>query len=117
MTSYGKRIHQKHVEMLLAKLALYGVNPFSKDAPKALTTGVEIKSDVVRDMENAASTGNTKYELFIKERLAGTEKGFFDPIKRIKLQTGLVKVKKVPKAISILKEDFPHTRPFPGDWH
>ena len=105
VTLYGKNIHHQHVKMLKEQLARYGVNPFSNGLPKFLPTGEEIENTVVRDMLNAAAIGNTHYEAFVKERLSGHEKFFFEPIKRIKLNTGLVRAIKTPKAISILKED------------
>ncbi len=105
MTPYGKKIHHQHVKMLQKQLSLYGVNPFSNGSQKFLTTGEEINKTVVSDMLNAAVIGDTHYKAFVKERLSGQEKGFFEPIKRIKLKTGLVKAKKTPKAISVLRED------------
>ena len=42
---------------------------------------------------------------FVDERLIKGTKSFFAPIKKVKLNTGIIRVKKPIKAISVLKED------------
>ena len=56
-------------------------------------------------MLNAKELGSTLYNKFVQERLIDGSKGFFDSILRTKLNTGIEKAKKLPKAVEILKED------------
>ena len=83
----------------------YGVDPFSCDPPKCFSTGIEIDHLVVTDMLKASETGNEAFLTFVSERLVTGSKSFFAPIKRLKLNTGIVAKKKTIKAISVLKED------------
>ena len=83
----------------------YGVNPFSSDHPKCFSTGTEIDPAVVKDMLNATEIGNEAFSTFVSERLIEETKSFFAPIKRIKLNTGILAKKKTIKAASVLKED------------
>ena len=101
----GKQNHVNHVDSLKNQLAKYGVDPFDKCPPKCLSTGVQIDEIVVRDMLNAPSIGNELFKTFVEERLQRSGKGFFDPIKRVKLRNGIEKKKVIPKAVTLLKED------------
>ncbi len=56
-------------------------------------------------MLHADVTGNEKFTEFANERLVDGTKSFFDPIKKSKLNTGIEKRKKQPRAMSLLKED------------
>ena len=67
--------------------------------------GEEIDLAVVYDMLHADAKRNEKYLQFSSERLVNGTKGFFDPIKKLKLKTGIEKRKKTPRAMSLLKED------------
>ncbi len=87
------------------KLHSYHVNPFEDGHARTITTGVEIDSNVVNGLIEAADIGNKRYTEFVKERLVSGNQSIFDAIKKQKLLTGMEKKKKVAKAISILKED------------
>ena len=104
-TNSGKKLHAEHVSNLKKTLRGYGVNPFSSDHPKCLSTGTEIDPAVVKDMLNASEIGNEAFSTFVSERLVEETKSFFAPIKRIKLNTGILAKKKTIKAASVLKED------------
>eukprot|EP00795_Rhopilema_esculentum_P014823 gene14823-5939_t len=62
----------------------YGVNQFSSDHPKCLSTGTEIDPAVVKNMLSASEIGNEAFSTFVSERLIEGSKSFFAPIKRIK---------------------------------
>ncbi|MAG85790.1 MAG: hypothetical protein CMB97_00015 [Flavobacteriaceae bacterium] len=104
-TKSGKKLHEEHVSNLKKTLKGYGVDPFSCDPPKCFSTGIEIDHLVVTDMLKASETGNEAFLTFVSERLVAGSKSFFAPIKRLKLNTGIVAKKKTIKAISVLKED------------
>ena len=105
LTPGSKKKHMEHVKNLRAKLKSYGLNQFAESAPKCITTGEEIDLAVVYDMLHADAKGNEKHLQFSSEHLVNGTKGFFDPIKKLKLQTGVEKGKKTPRAMSLLKED------------
>ena len=106
LTRGGKRNHADHVKNLKNQLRNYGIDPFDRSPPKCLPTGVEIDKTVVEDMLNAATIGNTLFKTFVNERLQSNVKGFFEPIKKVKLNNGLEKKKKATsKEVSLVKED------------
>ena len=100
-----KKMHSRHVAQLKNQLVQYGMDPFSDDKPRSFATGVEIPSNIVDDMMGAAKLGSKQYENFTKECLVIGSKGYFEPIARNKVCTGIEKKKKAPKAVQILKED------------
>ena len=65
-TESGKKLHEIHLK---TKLKDYGINPFSNELPKCISTGVEIDRRIIEDMILSPLKGNEKYELFVKERL------------------------------------------------
>ena len=87
------------------KLRGYGVDPFSTGFPKHISRGDRIDDSIVNDMLRAAEVGMTQFKAFIEERLVKGKVSFFSPIKKNKLQTGIKKKKKTPKAVEVLKED------------
>ena len=105
MTEGMKKKHADHVRKLKSKLDAYGIDPFDDKKPKSIITGLEINEEVAKDMLNVDKVGKALFSSFVNERLVKGEKSFFDPIKRTNLKTGIVKKKKSPKAIEVLKED------------
>ena len=105
LTRSGKKMHSSHVSALKSKLRSYGIDHFSARLPRCITTGEQIMSSVSQDMLSASITGNDLFLSFVDERLIKGTKSFFAPIKKVKLNTGIIRVKKPIKAISVLKED------------
>ena len=95
MTPGEKKIHATHVKSLKHQLLGYGVDPFSNQAPKCFSTGVEIEPTVYKDMINAEQIGQEKFNEFVKERLVNGTIGFFEAIKNNNLKTGTVKIKTI----------------------
>lgn len=100
----AKRLHDAHVQALVAKLANYGTDPFKGEA-RDISTGKEIDGAIFDDISKAADLGNSKFKEFVQTRLVRHEVDFFSPIKKNNLQTGLKKKKPKSKEVSILKED------------
>ena len=92
-TNNGKKLHAEIVSNL--KKTLRG----------CLSTGTEIDPAVVKDMLSASEIGNEAFSTFVSERPIEGSKSFFAPIKRVKLNTGILAKKKTIKAASVLKED------------
>ena len=105
MTTDGKSLHKKHVDNLKQKLIGYGVDLFSGGAPRNIPTGVEIDEDVVNDVLRAPKVGENQFNKFVEDRLVKGRIGFFTPIKRNNLKTGIIKSKMIPKVQTIMKED------------
>ena len=68
------------------------------------TTGKEIDHQVVTDMLRAPDIRSKKYKQFVEDRLVKQTVDFFQPIKKLKMQTGLPKYAKQPRKVSVLKE-------------
>ena len=105
VTNRGKSVHREHVKNLKEILLGYGTDPFSNDSPRCISTGREIAKDVINDMFLAPTLGETKFNEFVRQRLVNKTVGFFAPISKNKLKTGIVKEKRKPKALTVLKED------------
>ena len=105
ITDRGKKLHQEHVKSLKKILVGYGTDPFSSDPPKCISTGSEIPDDIVADMIRAPQLGESQYKDFVLKRLVSNTIGFFTPIKKNKLKTGIEKTKNTPKTTTVLKED------------
>ena len=105
VTPRGRRIHAEHVQNLKEKLRGYGIDPFSKDPPRALSTGKVIDATIVADIGRAFDLGLSQYKAFITDRLVNGTIDFYAPIRKNKLQTGIKKIKKSRKAEDVLKED------------
>ena len=105
LTDSGKSNHNKNVNSLKEKLRSYKADPFSDGPAKVICTGTEVDAKFIDDVLNAPSIGNERFKEFMKNRLVDGKESFFSPIKKLKLQTGIEKPKKTPKAVSILKED------------
>ena len=105
LTFGGKKMHKKHVSSIKAWIQQLGIDPFVKGPPVSFSNGVEIQSDIVKDMLGADEVGRTAKMEFIKERLVDGSKSFFEPIHQQKLKTGIKKKKKKPPAIEVLKEE------------
>ena len=56
-------------------------------------------------MLRAPDIGSEKYKQFVEDRLVKQTVDFFQPIKKLKLRTGLSKQAKQPRKVSVLKED------------
>ena len=105
LTDSGKTRHSINVDNLKKKLYSYNTDPFSKGPAKSICTGVEADKEVIQSLLNAPETRNAKHKEFVQKCLITKDKSVFDPIKRVKLKTGVEKVKETPKAMSVLKED------------
>ena len=70
-----------------------------------IATGAEISPKVVEGLLNAPAIGDRKYLTFIHERLVTGEVGFFEPLKKVIIDTGLKKKKSKPKAVTVIQED------------
>ena len=64
-----------------------------------------IDADVVRDLLTSSEVGEQLHNKFINERLSEGRISFFEPLKKVKIRTGLEPMKKIPKIVNILKED------------
>ena len=104
-TPSGKKMHVAHVNALKDKLTSYQIDPFADGPARHLTTGSEIDKKVIAGLLNAPLLGNDKYLQFIDERLVKETVDFFQPIKKVMLPTGSKKEKKVPKVMTLLKQD------------
>ncbi len=100
-TRSGKNMHRSQVESLISNLRGFGTNPFLSDAPKCIPIGVVVDHSVAHDMLQASSIGSKCLETFYEERLVIGTKSFFDPIKKQKLKTGIVPMKKKIKAVAV----------------
>eukprot|EP00794_Sanderia_malayensis_P005059 gene5059-5718_t len=98
-------MHIQHVNQLKQKLRGYSLDPFSKGNARHMTTGKELDPNMIEGLLNPPKLGNEKCKEFVQDRLVEGKVDFFQPIKRLMLSTGLKKVKKQPKAVSILKQD------------
>eukprot|EP00795_Rhopilema_esculentum_P015673 gene15673-6963_t len=76
LTDSRKTRHSINVDNLKKKLYSYNTDPFSKVPAKAICTGVEADKEIIQSL-----------------------------LKRLKLRTGVEKVKETPTAISVLTED------------
>ena len=56
-------------------------------------------------MLRAPDIRSQKYKQFVEDRLVKQTVDFFQPIKKLKMQTGLSKYAKQPRKVSVLKED------------
>ena len=105
VTEGGKKLHMNHMNKLIKKLHDYKIDPFGDGPARHITTGREIDCQIVNDMLQAPEIGKEKCKEFIRDRLVTGEVDYFQPIKRLKLKTGLAKEVKKPKSVSVLKED------------
>ena len=105
LTIGGKTLHQKHVASIKQRIIQLEIDPFARSPPISFSTGVEISSEVAKDMLKADEIGKINLKTFIKERLFDGSKSFFDPISKLKLNTGIKKKKRKPRAVEVLKED------------
>ena len=60
---------------------------------------------VVENFINADKIGDEMYLSFINEYRTKGKADFFDPIKKVNLDKGLKKMKRIRKAVSVMKED------------
>ena len=81
------------------------MDPFSTSFPKQISRGDRIDDSIVNDRLQGLEVGMTQFKAF-HWRATGKGKGqFYSPIKKNKLQTGIKKKKKTPKAVEVLKRD------------
>ena len=90
---------------LKQKLEDYQIDPFGSGAARHITTGKDLDHQVVTDMLRALDMGSEKYKQFVEDRLVKQTVDLFQPIKKLKLRTGLSKQAKQPRKVSVLKED------------
>ena len=90
---------------LKQKLEDYQIDPFGSGAARHITTGKELHRQVVTDILRAPDIRSQKYKQFVEDRLVKQTVDFFQPIKKLKMQTGLSKYTKQPRKVSVLKED------------
>lgn len=105
ITDSGKKTHHSHVNSLKKKLYDYGTDPFNDGLAKEFTSGCELSETIIDGLLKAPETGNKRFKEFVKLRLVDKTVSFFEPISKLKLETGIKKTKKTPRVMSILKED------------
>ena len=81
--------------MLIRKLHDYKIDPFGGGPTRHITTGSEIDCHI----------GKENCEEFIKDRQATGEVYFYQPIRRLKMKTGLAKQVEKRQSASVRKED------------
>ena len=82
----------------------HGTDPFGTGRARDIATGKELPEKVVKYLIKAGKIGDEMYLSFVNERLIKGKANFFDPIKKVNLDTGLKKTKKIRKAVSVIKE-------------
>ena len=103
----ARKQHESTIAGLVVQLEKY-CNPFLVGPARHLKTGVEIDHDIVNGLLMSGDAGEKQFREFADFRLKATgdeRVNFFDSIVKLKIKTGLEKVQKPPKAVSILKED------------
>ncbi len=105
LTPAAKRLHRGHVKSLKEKLQGYQIDPFADVPARHITTGNEINARIIKGLLAAPELGNKKYKSFVEERLVKGTVDFYKPIRKNFLETGLKKKSKVPRAITVLKQD------------
>ena len=90
---------------LKQKLEDYQIDPFGSGAVLHITNGKELDHQVVIDMLRAPDIGSEKYKQFVEDLIVKQTVDFFQPIKKLKLRTGLSKQAEQPRKVSVLKED------------
>ena len=98
--------HEAMIEGLVLQLDKY-FDPFLDGPARHFKTGAEIEPSVIEGLLNSSAVGEAMYAEFIDERLKAKENrvSIFASIKNPRIKTGMERAKKIPKAISILKED------------
>ena len=105
LTHAAKRLHINHVQSLKEKLKGYQIDPFANAPACHITTGYEIDHKIIEGLLSAPKLGDEKYKKFVEERLVKGTVDYYKPIKKVSLATGLKKKSKVPKAVTVLKQD------------
>ena len=106
MTKSGKEFHLSHVKSLKEKLSEYGIDPFTLGYLINLSSGEKIDKNIYDDMCQVEILGKEKLNEFIQESLIDGKVGFFNPIKKSNLKTGIKSGKKSKyKIVSTLQED------------
>ena len=103
-TQAGKLVIAKHAESLLQKLRDYNIDLFGRGPAQNRTTGKAMDYRMAKDLLIAPLLGNDRYIQFVEDCLVNGRVGVFDPIKKLKLKTGLSEKMKQQK-VSIVKED------------
>ena len=80
------------------------LNPFTvtdKEHLYSLSSGRRMPDDVEKDVLNADKRGQEEKDCFVNERLKEEGKGFFDPVKKLKLRT----MSSVSKKVSVVTKN------------
>ena len=105
-STYGaKDMHRKHVEDLKKKLSAYKADPFGERNARDISTGKEVDHNIIEGLINSGERGNELLKGFIQTRLIDGTVKFYDPIKKVNLDTGLKKKKNENKVLSSVKQD------------
>ena len=105
LTDGPKKRHYKDVLSLKETLKSYKANLFDNGPAKFITTGVEANSKTIQGLLQAPEKGNKEFLKFVEDRLIKKTKSIYSPISKQKIDTGMKKNTKSPRAISVLKED------------
>ena len=87
------------------ELSAYKVDPFGEGNARDISTGKEIDQNIIEGLINSGERGNELLKAFIQTRLIGGTVKFYDPIKKVNLDTGLKKKKNENKVLSSVKQD------------
>ena len=105
-STYGaKDMHRKHVQDLKKKLSAYKADPFGERNARDISTGKEVDHNIIEGLINSGERGNELLKGFIQTRLIDGTVKFYDPIKKVNLDTGLKKKKNENKVLSSVKQD------------
>ena len=96
LTKSGKELHFWHAKSLKEKLSGYGTDLFTLGYLINLLSAEKIDKNIYNDICQVEILGIEKFNEFIQENLIDGKVGFFNPIEKNNLKTGIesVKVKK-----------------------
>ena len=89
ITPGPKRLVVSHFHDLKEKLYSYNMNPFATGPARNISTGAKIDSKVIEGLLKSPKIGDKKYKEFVTEILVKGTVNFYDPIKKVMLDTGL----------------------------
>ena len=77
-----------------------------QDPQETSPRGEEIDSSVTEGLLDSPKLGDKTFQEFLTERLVKGTVDFYNPIKKVMLTTGLQRKTKVPKMVTVLKQDY-----------
>ena len=102
----GKRLHELIIASMVQQLERY-LNPFDSQPGMNFKTGEVIEENIIKGLLSSSFLGENFLLEFINKCLLPSDErlDLFSPIKNLKLETGLKKMKQTPKVINVLKEE------------